>query len=72
MKGFENINISEHCKQRYVERIKDITDRQELRRYIVLHEQDIIQNIRKMLKLAKLSTQEKTSRQKTIRSYILF
>ena len=35
MKGFENINISEHCKQRYVERIKDITDRQELRRYIV-------------------------------------
>ena len=35
MKGFENINISEHCKKRYEERIKDITDRQELRRYIV-------------------------------------
>ena len=54
MKGFENINISEHCKQRYVERIKDITDRQELRRYIVLHEQDIIQNIRKMLQFGEI------------------
>ena len=54
MKGFENINISEHCKQRYVERIKDITDRQELRRYIVLYEQDIIQNIRKMLQFGEI------------------
>lgn len=53
MKAFENIT-SVTCKQRYVELHKTFTDRQELRRYIVLYEQDIIQNIRKMLQFGEI------------------
>lgn len=54
MKGFENIKISEHCKQRYVECIKNITDRQEICRYITVNEDEVIQNIRKMLQYGEI------------------
>lgn len=49
MENFEKISISNHCKQRYVQRIKKITDSKEVKRYMATEDEEIVENIRKML-----------------------
>lgn len=49
MENYENIKISNHCKQRYVERITGIVDSKEIKRYLATEEENVVENIHKML-----------------------
>ena len=49
MGNYENIKISNHCKQRYVERITGIVDSKEIKRYLATEENSVVENIHKML-----------------------
>lgn len=49
MENFEKISISNHCKQRYVQRIKGIADQKEVKRYMITEDEEIVENVRKML-----------------------
>lgn len=48
------MNISNHAKERYVERIKGITDKQEIKRYIATEEERIEKEIDKLYQYSEL------------------
>lgn len=47
------MNIRNHFKERYVQRITGLTDRQEIKQYIVINDAQITENINKMFEHAK-------------------
>lgn len=49
VENFEKISISNHCKQRYTQRIRGITDQKEVKRYMTTEDEEIVENVRKML-----------------------
>ncbi|HLO11103.1 MAG TPA: hypothetical protein VK190_02480 [Pseudoneobacillus sp.] len=46
------MNVSEHCKERYVERIKGITEKLEIKQYLVDNGERIVDNINKMFEFS--------------------
>ena len=71
------MNVTEHCKRRYVERIKKITNSVEIKEYVAKNMEQIVSDINKMFAYSEfiIETQingDKTSKRYYIRDDIIF
>lgn len=66
-----NIDITNHAKERYVERIKGIIDKQEIKRYLSTEDEKIVKEINKLYQYSELIYRGQIGGDKTTKDFML-